>query len=156
LPNLCKWHTALRRSWFRRLTSRRRRTDVIGDPEPNLPPFRIGTNILRGNDAGFSLFCWDSRTVHAGAKSLVDDVVHPTVDIGFLLGQHSPAFLDIKKENRAGRKAFAPGGGNGFESILLSKRGRIAFQFLVKSAVEEHNKSEAGRLQGTSLSEPAI
>ena len=56
-------------------------------------------------------------------------LIHPGIDVGFLLRQHPAAFFLVEKNNRPRGKAFAARGGNGGLGIRLAQPGRVRNRF---------------------------
>src|SRR6185437_13333273 len=96
------------------------------------------------------------RTIHARTKAGIGDLINPTINVGFLLRQHSAAFFDIKKDDGLGGKALAFRRFDRGSAIGLAERFRTALQIFVQTSIEEHEKSETGLLEHGALPRPAI
>ena len=139
--------------------SRRRRAGVVRDPIRNLPSSGVLPDIPGGDNGHAAAFVSrNARTVNAGAKTGCGYAVRPGVNVRLLLGQHPSPFFLVQKDYCSLGKAFAPRRGCGNLGIGFAQPTGMGnrFQLRVKPPVEQHEKSEAGRLQCLALPNPGV
>src|SRR6202044_1510199 len=82
-------------------TAGRRRTGIVRDPVRDLSCAGVLADIVRCHDIFATLFCRrNAGAINSGAEAARGDSVHPGVNVGFLLRQHSATLFLVKKDDR--------------------------------------------------------
>ena len=163
LPDFREADSALGWAWrvtagiYGKSAARRGRASVIDGPVDDLARAGALANVFCGDNVAV-IRGGDAGAVDAGAESGGGNGIDPGVDVGFLLGQHASALLLVEEDDGMRGKTFAVrGGGGGFGVGAAELRcAGDGFQFCVEAAVEEHEETEAGGLDGGAMAGPGV
>ncbi len=159
MPNVSKSDAAFSRGWriIEASAPLRWRTLIIRDPVNDAACARICPNVCGGHHVAVT-GCRNSRAIDSCPVSRPAHAVNPRINVGVLFRQHASAFLLIEKDHRMRRKPLMSSGLYRSLSVSASCCTRICGlpQFGIRSAVEEHHKSESGFAQDGSFPDPCI